>query len=282
MIRFVFTFLILTSSFCFPQKPAYLIYSSTGKKVKYQKIVKDLLKTDVVLFGEIHNNPISHWLALELAKNIEEKKPLQLGMEMFEIHQQDLLDNYLNSTANDDEFITNKSFWSNFKTDYYPIVNWAKQKEIKVYSTNITRKYATAVYKKGIATLDSLPTKTKKGIAPLPIPIDVTLPQYQKMLTMMEGHGGENIVKAQAVKDATMANSIIKQRKGNSLYYHINGCYHSDFYEGIGWYLKKYDKNVSFKTISTVEQKNIKKLEDEHLGKADYIICVPESMTKTY
>jgi hypothetical protein len=34
--------------------------------------------------------------------------------------------------------------------------------------------------------------------------------------------------------------------------------------------------------IATVEQDNIDKLDKEHQGKADFIICVPSRMTKTY
>lgn len=282
MIRLVFTFFILVSICSYAQQKAYLIYSAKGKKVTYKKMSKDLLKTDIVLFGEIHNNPIAHWLTLELAKTIHKKRPIQIGLEMFENHQQELLDEYLTSKITEDLFINNEGLWSNFKTDYYPLINWAKQRGVKVNSTNITRKYATSVFKEGFGVLDTLSDNEKERIAPLPIPFDGSLPQYQKMLTLMEGHGGENLVKAQAIKDATMAHSISKQRKDNSLFYHVNGCYHSDFYEGIVWYLKQYDKNISLKTITTVEQKNIYKLNKEHLGKADFIICVPETMTKTY
>jgi len=35
-------------------------------------------------------------------------------------------------------------------------------------------------------------------------------------------------------------------------------------------------------TISTVSQKNIHQLDKEHIGKADFIICVDEDMTNTY
>ena len=41
-------------------KPAYQIYNVTGKKTTYQKMIKDIMSCEVVLFGELHNNPISH------------------------------------------------------------------------------------------------------------------------------------------------------------------------------------------------------------------------------
>jgi hypothetical protein len=66
------------------------------------------------------------------------------------------------------------------------------------------------------------------------------------------------------------------------VFVHYNGAYHSDYYEGIGWYLKHYAPQLKVMTITTVSQKDLKKLDKEHLGKADFIICVDEDMTGTY
>ena len=41
---------------------AYRIYSSNGKVVSFEEMTRVLAKNDVVLFGEMHNNPIDHWL----------------------------------------------------------------------------------------------------------------------------------------------------------------------------------------------------------------------------
>lgn len=98
----------------------------------------------------------------------------------------------------------------------------------------------------------------------------------------MGGHGGENLPKAQAIKDATMAYFIHKNLKNNSLFIHFNGSYHSDNFEGIFWYLKQLNTELKIKTISTVEQNSIEKLEVSNKNKADFIIAVPENMIKTY
>ena len=98
----------------------------------------------------------------------------------------------------------------------------------------------------------------------------------------MGGHGGDNLPKAQAIKDATMAYFILENRENNNLFIHYNGSYHSDNYEGINWYLKKADNNLNIVTISIVEQDNIKKFNKENKSKADYIIVVSSTMTKTY
>ena len=99
---------------------------------------------------------------------------------------------------------------------------------------------------------------------------------------MMEGHGGENFPKAQAIKDATMAHSISEDAVIGSKFLHLNGSYHSDNFEGINWYLKNYNPNIQIITISTVEQKDISKLEKDNYNKADYILVIDEDVTKTH
>ena len=119
-------------------------------------------------------------------------------------------------------------------------------------------------------------------MAPLPMDYDANLPGYVKMIEMMGGHGGANMPKAQATKDATMAYFILQNFKPGNLFIHYNGSFHSDNYDGINWYLKRKQPDLKYATITTVSQKNIKQLLAENKGKADYIICVDEDMTDTY
>jgi uncharacterized iron-regulated protein len=151
-------------------------------------------------------------------------------------------------------------------------------------ASNIPRRYANLVYREGIQALDSLSDTAKQWIAPLPIEVDLSLPGYTEMIEMMGGHGAgkdaENLAKAQAVKDATMAHFIRTHLNGTLL--HINGAYHSQNYEGIVWYLKKAHPHLKIATIHTVEQEDVDKLEDEHMNTADFIICIPADMTKTH
>jgi len=98
----------------------------------------------------------------------------------------------------------------------------------------------------------------------------------------MGGHGGENLPKAQALKDATMAHFILQYYKPGSLFIHYNGAYHSENREGIVWYLRKQQPALNIITITTVSQKDIFHLLKENVNKADFIICVDEDMTTTY
>ncbi len=264
------------------QKPAYILYNAKGKKVSYKKMIRHLTKQEIVLFGEYHNNPIAHWLQLEVTKDCNDKRKLVLGAEMIESDNQEALDLYLHEKITAKQLDSMARLWNNYKTDYAPLVNFAKKNKLVFAGTNVPRRYASLVARKGLEALDTLPANEKAWIAPLPIAYDATLPGYVKMIEMMGGHGGENMPKAQAIKDATMAHFILQYHQPESLFIHYNGAYHSDNYEGIMWYLQKQKPSLKIATISTVTQANIKALLKENKGRADYIICVDEDMTTTY
>ncbi len=263
-------------------KPAYTLYNAKGKKVSYTKMIKHLVMQDVVLFGEFHNNAIAHWLQLEVTKDCKESRSLILGAEMLEQDNQPQLDAYLAGKLSAKGLDSNARLWKNYPTDYAPLVNFAKDNNIVFAATNIPRRYASMVFKGGFAALDTLPQNQKAWIAPLPIAYDGELPGYKNMVTMMGSHGSENIAKAQASKDATMAHFILQYYKPGSLFIHYNGSYHSENYEGILWHLKKARPELKYATITQVSQKDISKLLAENKGKADFIICVDEDMTNTY
>jgi uncharacterized iron-regulated protein len=264
------------------QKPAYVLYDANGKKAGYDKMLKKLAEQDMVLFGEYHNNPISHWLQLTVTKDLHPKRSLVLGAEMFEQDNQVALHRYLNGEIDAKGLEAEARLWNNYKTDYAPLVNFAKANQLNFVASNVPRRYASLVHKGGFEALDTLQDAEKAWIAPLPIAYDPELPGYKKMLEMMGGHGGANLPKAQAIKDATMAYFILRSWAPGKLFIHYHGAYHSDFYEGIMWYLLKTNPALKIATISTVSQKDISKLEKENLGKADFIICVDEDMTTTY
>lgn len=270
-------------------KPAYRLFTKDGKSISYSKMVAELQKADVVLFGEQHNDPIAHWLQLEVAKDLHtvHQKSFAIGAEMFEADVQLLLNEYLAGLISDNNFEQESRPWQNYKTDYKPVIRYAKAEAIPFIATNVPRRYAAMVAARSLKALNELSDDAKKYIAPLPIVVDTNLPGYKNMLAMFGNstHGNtksENIVQAQALKDATMAHFILEQLKSNRKVLHLNGAYHSDNFEGIGWYLKQGNSKVKVLTITTVLQEDLEKLSEENRNKADFILVVPENMTRTY
>ena len=284
MKRLIFViFFLITAIIGFSQeKKAYQLFNKKGKKVDYGKLLIAAEKAQVVLFGEYHNDAISHWLELELTKDLADKNKIILGSEMIEADNQKQLDQFLKGEINQKQLDSTARLWPNYKTDYKPLVEFAKENNILFIATNIPRRFASIVSKNGFEGLENLTLVEKTWIAPLPIVYDSELPGYVNMMKMMGDHASPNMPKAQAIKDATMAYFIQKNLKEKSIFIHFNGTYHSDNFEGIYWYLKKTAPNLEILTIATIEQKELKKISTEDYNKADYILVIDEDVTKTH
>ena len=270
-------------------KPAYRLFTAAGKPADYDRMVQDLATADVVLFGEQHNDPIAHWLELQVAQDLARRKQgqLVLGFEMLERDVEPLVEQYNTGELDDAAFEAGSRPWPNYATDYRPLLKLARQQKLRVVGTNVPRRYASQVAKGSLAALDSLSATAKAWLAPLPITVDYELPGYKNMVAMFGGdaaHGAgvRNIIQAQALKDATMAYFIRQSRPPGQLLLHFNGSYHSDNHDGIIWYLRQADPKLKILTISTVSQEQLTKLDQENLQKADYVVVVPMDMTKTY
>ena len=286
MKKIVVLLFALVGLFAFKSdKPAYQIFNAEGKKVNYEKMLEASKNADIVFFGEMHTNPICHWLELSLTKDLyaETKGNIILGAEMFETDDQLILNEYLSGDISFSNFEKEAKLWGNYKTDYSPLVDFAKDSNLVFIATDIPRRYASIVYKNGFEGLDDLTPEAKSYIAPLPIEYDSELKGYKNMLSEMEGmgHSNPNLPKAQAIKDATMAYSIAGSIEKGKIFIHYNGTYHSDNFEGIIWYLNIYKPGLKILTISSVEQKNIEELDSTNLNKGNFILVVPDDMTQT-
>lgn len=272
-------------------KPAYVIFNSKGKKSSYKEMLKDAGEVQVVFFGELHDNPICHWLEFELTKDLFEVRQdkLVLAAEMFERDNQLLLTEYTSKFIRKKDFEKEAKLWPNYSTDYAPLVDFACEHNLKFVASNIPRRYSALVNLKGFEGLDSINAYQRGMIAPLPIKYDSTMNCYKSMKEMFAESGAMHqtmfIAEAQAIKDATMGYFIFKNLEEGGTILHFNGAYHSENHEGTVWYLKDFARKFPFDTkiltITCVEQDNQEELSEENIGKADYIICIPSSMTKT-
>lgn len=273
-------------SFAFKaDKPSYALFTGEGKTISYEKMVKDLEKADLVFFGELHDDPIGHWLELEITKDLykSKQKDLILAAEMFESDNQVILTEYLEGKISEKSFESEARIWPNYKTDYKPLVEFAKENELFFVASNVPRRYASAVNKKGFEILDSLSNEAKKFLPPLPIKYDSLVNCYAEMLAMkdMNSHITSNFPKAQAIKDATMAHFIMKNWSKGKLTIHYNGSYHSNNFEGIIWYILQDYPDLNIVTIANEKQDDLSELNEENMNLASYILCVHSTMTRT-
>jgi uncharacterized iron-regulated protein len=108
-------------------KPAYALFTSEGKRTNYGNMVRAAARADMVLFGELHNNPISHWLQYTMTRDLHNKRRLILGAEMFEADNQQALNDYLRGLIDEKALDSLARLWDNYKTDYAPLIEFAKK-----------------------------------------------------------------------------------------------------------------------------------------------------------
>ncbi|MFK5880452.1 MAG: ChaN family lipoprotein [Flavobacteriaceae bacterium] len=270
-------------------KVASQLYNNKGKKVKYKKMIKDLADSDMVFFGEYHTNPISHWMQIEMAMSFFELKgdKLFFGAEMFESGNQLVMNEYLTDLYAEKKMLPEMTqMWGNYQTDYKPLVEFAKENNLRFIASNIPRRYAAMINKKGMDALKELSPEALALIGPdLEKYFDPTVKAYAEMGDMMGGHIPPNMLNiqtAQAAKDATMAHFSLENFNEGDLYFHFNGSYHSNNNQGIIWWVNKIQPGLNIKSITTVMQSEWDEMTKEEKAEiANYIIVVADLMTET-
>lgn len=270
-------------------KPAYILYNNAGEITSYTEMIDDLATSDMVFFGEYHDNPITHWLQLEVSKSLYEIKSdsLYLGAEMFESGNQLVIDEYLQDFYEHDKLTPEiTQLWSNYKTDYKPLLDFAKEQNIRFIATNIPRRYASMIYKKGLESIEELSDEAKRLISPDLVDLfDPEVKAYAEMAEHMGGHVPDNMLNiqaSQASKDATMAHFSLKNFGEGDLLLHFQGSYHSDNRQGIIWWVEQLNPDINIKSITTTTMKEWDEMSEEEINAiADYIIVVADNMTST-
>ena len=239
----------------------------------------------MVFFGELHDNALLHWLEIEYLKAYYKiNKDITISMEMFERDTQSFVNEYLSDEISEEEFLQNSRAWGNYLTDYKPIIEFAKEKNLHVIAANVPRYIAALVNKNGLIVLDSLSAQEKKWVAKS---VNTDDGHYKDKFyslmgdnsPMMHGDFLDRLFAAQCVKDNTMAESIRDYLSDNSQQriIHYNGDFHSQSHLGT---VERLGTNIKSLVISTVIKNKGEKLiisPDVDLSIADYIIIINQN-----
>ena len=269
-------------------------FDHAGNAVKLEQIIATLDRADVVFLGENHDDPTGHLLEFEVLNRAFEKygksRPVMLSMEMFERDAQIVVDEYWADLINESNFVQQSRAWNNYKTDYRPLVEFAKTNKIPVIAANAPRRYVNRVSRLGRESLAVLSPEAKSWLAPLPY--NQASPKYAaKFNALMSGmndtgnHGVSKILDSQSLWDATMADSIanaLKQNK-NALVVHLSGGFHSENRLGTVEHLLKYNPTarVIVVTMKAAENfPNFDKANDTDTG--DFVILTDPKLPRSF
>ena len=239
--------------------------ADSGKELNAAQLAKRLQKYDVVFFGEFHDQGEIHAAEAELLQAMHKLQgdKLALSMEMFEADNQEKLDKFLAGDLSEEDFLATSRPWPRYKTDYAPLVNFAKEQKMPVLAANVPRFLAAHVAKNNgsVAGIEEqyLQFLPKHTYAPEGAYKDKFYAQMSSPAAPMKMSPARlaAVYAAQCLKDDKMAESIAEFSDAHQdmQILHINGCFHSDAHLGTTQKLEALRPRIKVAVITPLERK---------------------------
>ncbi|MGI8884991.1 MAG: ChaN family lipoprotein [Pyrinomonadaceae bacterium] len=270
----------------------YRIFDANGNPANLEKIIEEIGKSDVVFLGEQHDDAVAHSLQLKFFTAVFEKYAVQrkpvLSLEMFERDVQIVLDEYLKGQISETHFLSSSRAWGNYKTDYRPLVEFAKEKNIEIIAANAPRRYVNMVSRLGRDSLKQLSPEAKKWLAPLPF--GEASAAYTKKFNALMGSRTDStsshnpMLASQSLWDATMAFSIaenLRQDK-NALIVHLNGSFHTENRLGTVEHLLSYRPKTKILVVTMRYEEDFKKFDKSKFSNlGDFVILTDAKVPRS-
>ena len=266
-----------------PPEGKFTVFTGQGQPSSIEEIVSSLGSADVVFLGELHDDSVGHAIQLEIFKQAIEKygakRRVTLSLEMFERDVQMMVDEYLAGQISENHFLLSSRPWGNYKTDYRPLVELAKEKRLDVVAANAPRRYVNMVSRNGRDAVMALSKQAKAWLAPLPYaePSDAYAKKFKALMgSSAEAQMGiDKILSSQSLWDATMAYSVAESLKKNkgSLVVHLNGGFHTENRLGTVEHFLKYRKKGRAVVVTMRYEDDFTTFDQtKHLGTGDFVI----------
>jgi uncharacterized iron-regulated protein len=256
----------------------------THEVVTWQAMIGELTKADVVFLGETHNDDTTHRLEHAVYEGVLRGRDGRavLAMEMFERDVQPMLDDYLSGKIDEAAFLAHSRPWGNYGEAYRPMVETAREAGAPVVASNFPRPLRMKVMQSGRQALEEL--GENRHWAP-----ETLLPNsdayWKRTDNAVRGHigmmGGDNspegrLLSTQSLWDNTMGESCVRALKAHPGYsvVHVNGGFHSEYWDGTAGQVLKRMPDAKVKTISIVPAAHPGTATVEGAPVADYVVFV--------
>ncbi|BDC48581.1 hypothetical protein F183_A08970 [Bryobacterales bacterium F-183] len=275
----------------------YRIYRADGTPASLADILARAKTANAVFLGETHNDPAAHHLEAEIFRSLADAGPVQLAMEMFEADTQIVLNEYLAGLITEEQLISAGRAWKNYKQDYRPMVEIAKERKLPVIAANAPRRYVNRVSRLGRASLDELSTTARQWLPPLPYAeaTEAYATKFNKIMASAIPAGSANPgapkrdpkwgLDAQSLWDATMAYFVSQalERHPKQQVVHVNGGFHTEQNMGLVDHLKLYRPGVDVMVVTMRPSKEIAKFDTANdTGAGDFVILTDAKLPRSY
>jgi len=305
----------------------YRIYTSDGEPATMEDIEAAMERSEVVFVGETHDDPTGHMMEYELLKKAymnamseddpEKDRKVALSLEFFQNDVQSIVDEYLADLISEKSFLRDSRPWPRYKTDYRPLVEFAKLHKFAVIAANAPRRYTSRVSSLGRESLNELGPDARGFLPPLPysepskeyrdqwisvitavmeqeqtkcgVPIEAPPPEEgdaeeSAQTEPPQGNHGNmgNQLHSQTLWDASMAYRISEYLLGSpdALVLHMVGSFHVARGTGTPEHLQYYRPGTKSMIIMMRSVEDVEAFEQAPSGTwGDFVIQTDESKT---
>jgi uncharacterized iron-regulated protein len=265
-----------------------MIYSTAeGRPIPFSKMIKEMKGCRFVYIGETHNSLPMHDLQLRIIQALfEQDRNLSIGLEMFPLTSQEVLNKWSLSLLSEDEFLRESRWYVNWNYNfgfYEKIFEFAKNNKIPMCALNTPNEIITKIRKGG---WDALSDDEKK-IVPQP---NLSHEEHRILIRsifeaselppQMRGAGldmvFEGLYRAQSAWDEVMAfNALKAMQSSEQKMVVLAGSGHLLYNLGIN--RRAYEKSrLPFKTVISVVVPEGKSSVQVASSLADYICGLKE------
>jgi len=264
------------------------IYSMReGKPIPFSKMIKEMRDSHFVYVGETHNSLPVHEIQLKIIQALyEQERKLSVGLEMYPVSSQEVLNKWSMGILLRDEFIRESRWYVNWNYNfgfYRDIFGFTKENKIPLYALNVPRTIIREIRFNG---WDSISEEAKKMV-PQP---DLTHQEHRSLIRtifestemphQMKGKGlemaFEGLYRAQSAWDEVMAfNALEANRREKGKMVVLAGSGHLLYNLGIN--RRAYERSsLPFKTVICVVVPENRESIKVSRSLADYIWSIPE------
>jgi uncharacterized iron-regulated protein len=196
-----------------------ILHTATGHYIDQQQLFASLNRYPLIYVGEVHDNPASHRLQLDILKAMLAKHPGQivLGMEMFNSEQQEALDQWVAGQLSEKDFLRTSRWFENWAMDfdlYRELLEFSRDQQIPVIGLNVPKELGRIV---SMTPLDQLDQEVSKQLPEM----DMNDPYQSLMIENIFGaHVAgktmlESFSRRQTLWDEAMASTVADYMQGH-------------------------------------------------------------------
>ncbi|EJL6735191.1 ChaN family lipoprotein [Vibrio alginolyticus] len=229
----------------------YQLYTPSGEHIALSKLPIELQQADVILIGEWHTHAGVHRFQTDMLKQLTSyDRSLALSMEQFTRDKQPVVDAYLRGEIGEQYLMKQANAWPNYESDYRPLVEFAKQKNLLVIAANAPKSIVRCIGRQGLDYINKLDDDQRMFIAQA---INTGSSPYKEKFMASMHHGKpeqtEKQFAAQVTWDETMAESIVSYLDDNpgAQIVHVAGKFHTE--QGLGTAASILSRNPSLKVV---------------------------------